>query len=314
MRRRCLELLRSLGLPAAWSRWHKLRTFPAPTWVLREDEVGGTKQRKYRSLIPALLEAGVKRVRLRGSPHSNHLFQMSLLLKQAGIRPYYVEEGRPGPIKGNGLWNRLVLGPDYLATSDGLDDAFEIPEGASTREALPGALTLACAVTRALVQCPEPLGRVVVDAGSGFSAVGLTLGLSHLYRGLEPPALSVVWLGSQEVDWTGLIARWLPEAPAWLELTPGDVLQPELVRVSTAASFGAVNAAILGEIARVAREEGVMLDPLYNAKVFHEARLRQSRGIWHEGTLLIHSGGSLSGYEERLIQVCPTSPAKTELR
>jgi 1-aminocyclopropane-1-carboxylate deaminase len=293
LRQRCLDLHRRLGLPPSWARWHPLRSFAAPTWLLREDELGGTKRRKYRSLVPALIARGLTSVRLRGSPHSNHLLQLSLLLKEAGIEPVYHQEGRPGPVRGNGLWNRLILGANYRLDEAG-DHTYEIPEGAVTREALPGAITLSTSVARALARTGA--SHVAIDAGTGFSALGLLLGLTHLYRGRPKPRLSVLWLGGRVCPWEHLVAEWSPVAAEWLELD--EPIMAEVSRPASAASFGAVNAGVLDEIVRTAREEGVLLDPLYTAKLFQEARRRQ----WPEGTLLIHSGGqaALSGFEERL--------------
>ena len=95
----------------------------------------------------------------------------------------------------------------------------------------------------------------------------------------------------------GVLQRWRPHAEEMLgaswELPPWEVLRPP-----TARSFGAVNRTVLAEVARVAREEGLLIDPIYTAKLFLTARAYMDKGP----TLLFCGGGAfeLSGFQGQL--------------
>ena len=219
--------------PRRISRWQKGQVLPG--WICREDELGGYKARKYASLIPAL--RGHTRVRLLGSSQSNNLLQLSLRLRQEGICPVYLQEGRPGPLRGNGLFSRIVLGQGYTKEACDLPC---IPEGASCAESLPGALTMAASLAENLGVHGTP-STIFIEAGSGFSAAALVLGMAYL--GLQIP-VKVVWLGDAVGDFTGVLSRWQDAATKLLGNL--DVLPPcEIIRPSTARSFGAVNRTIL---------------------------------------------------------------------
>ena len=74
-------------------------------------------------------------------------------------------------------------------------------------------------------------------------------------------------------------------------------------RPLTGKSFGAVNRAVLDEVKRMAREEGVLVDPIYMAKLSLTVREIWSRvGKMNQG-LMVHSGGAMSlpGFWDRLL-------------
>ena len=60
---------------------------------------------------------------------------------------------------------------------------------------------------------------------------------------------------------------------------------------SNAASFGSVNATVMQEIINWARSSGILLDPIYSAKLFYEAK--KQIGKLSGNILLVHSGGQL---------------------
>ncbi|CAN0157960.1 unnamed protein product, partial [Phaeothamnion confervicola] len=272
--------------PQRLSRWQKGQVLPG--WICREDELGGYKARKYASLIPAL--RGHASVRLLGSSQSNNLLQLALRLRQEGIRPVYVQEGRPGPLRGNGLFSRIVLGDGYGAESE---EIREIAEGASCVESLPGALTMAASMAENIAVHGAP-SMIFIEAGSGFSAAALIFGMAFL--GLQIP-LKVVWLGDARGDFAGLLAGWRPAALALLgEIGP--LPSWEILRPPTARSFGSINRTILGEVVRLAQEEGLLVDPIYTAKLTLTARSFPA-----PLDSLIYCGGGpleLCGFQEQL--------------
>ncbi len=62
----------------------------------------------------------------------------------------------------------------------------------------------------------------------------------------------------------------------------------------TAKSFGSANKTVFGEIRRIAREDGILTDPVYSSKLFLTARQTISDQALKGNVLLIHSGGGLA--------------------
>jgi 1-aminocyclopropane-1-carboxylate deaminase/D-cysteine desulfhydrase-like pyridoxal-dependent ACC family enzyme len=73
-------------------------------------------------------------------------------------------------------------------------------------------------------------------------------------------------------------------------------------RPLSARSFGSTNQAVFQEIQRTAAESGIMLDPIYSAKLFMSARAAYAERKADEDVLLLHAGGvsSLFGFPEEL--------------
>lgn len=267
------------------SRIHTLRGFPG-CHVLRDDELGGSKRRKYSSLLPSL--TGALEVVLRGGPTSHNVLMLALLLRERGLRPIYFQPLRGRPPGGVFALTREVLGDGlYPVEAERLEEAVAeyarrpgvrvVAEGASEPAALPGALTLVEQVAQ------HPWKGIFIDSGTGMMAAVLVLGLAA--RGRRLPVHVVDLTG----DFEAALQAWLPrvEAHYGAPLRPG----PYTVhRPPVGASFGSQPAAVRREITRLAQEEGFLTDPVYSAKLFLTAR-----PLARPGTLLIHSGGVFLG-------------------
>jgi 1-aminocyclopropane-1-carboxylate deaminase/D-cysteine desulfhydrase len=77
----------------------------------------------------------------------------------------------------------------------------------------------------------------------------------------------------------------------WIGSIP---LNVQCMKPKTAKSFGSVNQTIKNEIKRLAREEGILADPIYAAKLFFSARKYIQEAELKGNVLIIHSGGTLS--------------------
>lgn len=263
------------------ARIHPLRGFPG-CQVLRDDELGGSKRRKYSTLLPSL--QGSLEVVLRGGPTSHNVLQLALLLRECGVKPIYFQPLRGRPPGGIFALTREVLGDGlHPVEADQLEAAIAeyarkdgvcvVAEGASEPAALPGALTLAEQVAE------EACKEVFIDSGTGMMAATLVLGLAA--RGRRLPVHVVDLTG----DFEKALKLWLPRVEAHY----GALLRPgpyTVHRPPVGASFGSQPAAVRREIARLAQEEGFLTDPVYSAKLFLTAR-----SLARPGALLIHSGG-----------------------
>lgn len=246
------------------------------TFVL-EAQLGGYKARKYLSLIPWLQAQGCPRVVLQGSRRGNNLAELAARLIAAGLQPALPLSSRPR--RGDRLGNELLL--ELLQLPEGSDDGqLVVPEGASCLASLPGALTLAASLGQSMLDHSRQPARIYVDAGTGFTAAALLLGLGQLNFEGDVHIVDMAGTGHQGVEnWLTQMRSsltWLGAVPRWY-----------LSRPPTARSFGSTNRRVWDEVGRMASQEGLWIDPLYSAKLLLTAR--ENSGS--EPSWLILSGG-----------------------
>lgn len=293
------------------SRVHRLNHFPtngATCFVKRDDELGcginGSKLRKYASLMPSLIKSGVAHLIIIAGPQSNNLLAALQMAREYQLKvTAFLLKPWGSDIRGNFKLTRLFLDEHEIvwvardewnnvelranAFLHGLtEQGFILTEGASVLESMSGAMSLASDI----VQNEQDLGisfdHIFVDAGTGFTAAALIKGLSKL----KHKALVHVFLLADDEDiFRNKLNKWV-----------GDVgINVLCYRPKTAKAFGAVNQTIKKEIKRLAKEEGILADPIYAAKLFHAARETIETVDLKGNILIIHSGGTLSmaGFE-----------------
>ncbi|KAL6043794.1 D-cysteine desulfhydrase [Balamuthia mandrillaris] len=173
---------------------------------------------------------------------------------------------------------------------------------------------------------------VFVDCGTGMSAAALILALDWLHR-LPFTRVHVLLLAgassssynTDEEEFLKVLNRCqdfflhqLHSSPSSsasssssFERWTSSLLKERGVRLYRpvdAPSFGSVNQSVLRYVAEFARREGILLDPVYSAKLF---RLAEEQGRKKEmqtedgGCVVIHSGGALalSGFQKRLARM-----------
>lgn len=312
------------GLTPSWpqSRWQPLPQRGPQTWIKRDDElsfgVSGTKFRKWLSLAQALRVRQTRHVLAWGSSRSSFLL---------GLRQFGAELGisselfllKSSPWRREGIDQLFQLWPEgalhWVERRDwprvaelvaarelnwrcetGSDAVLTLKEGGAQKEALPGALTLALDIAAQEERLGIRLASIWIDAGSGFTAGALLLGLGLLGR--RPQLEIVLCAGQAEEFEAGLEEqRKMLACQELLGLSlERRALPPyRLHRPPTARAFGSTNAGIFAEVRRAAQVEGLLLDPVYMAKLSLTERSMPSE----EPRLLVHSGGGLSlfGYE-----------------
>lgn len=288
------------------SRVHKLNSFPEQgvrCYVKRDDElscgISGTKIRKYSSIIPYIIDNQIKHLLIIAGAQSNNLLAALQIARELQIRVtafllvpnskivqgnfklslLFIEEEEIVWVNRN-QWHEVEkLAHDHSKRIK--ETTLLLNEGASISQAMKGAMSLAEDITHNEKMLKIPFNHIFVDAGTGFSAAGLINGLHQI--GHLSKIYVLLLADSKEIFNTKL--------EKWLGYLPNNYvcLYPE-----TARSFGSVNQKIKQEIKRLAREEGILADPIYSAKLFHETR---SYIIKHElcgNVLIIHSGGVLT--------------------
>lgn len=306
------------------SRIHRLPSFERPgvrVYAKREDEssfgMSGFKRRKYASLLPYLREQGIRQVLLIGGSQSNHIIGITQLLREGGFGLHaLLKQGHATASHGNGLLRRLLLHESEITWVSSSDwprvehlaaamaqraevPSMVLPEGGSCAAAVPGAASLFEDLLRNEQALGKSFDHVVVDAGTAMMAACLALLMGHARH---PGSLHVVSMAEE----APFIHQQIARVARWLEPWLGLCLQPipklQVHRPPTARAFGSVNRRVLEACLRLARAEGMLVDPVYSGKLFLTAEHLLEQGTLSGDVLLIHSGGGtgLMGFGEKL--------------
>lgn len=305
------------------SRVHPLHGYinsrGANIFVKREDEsafgTSGSKRRKYASIFPWLKQGGFEKVALIGGAHSNHIVGMLQLLLERGIDYHlFLKESHTKIIGGNRLWLELLANPERITWITSKDwpqvntiaqqaitqfssKTCLLPEGGNCPAALPGAMTLLPDIVRNERELGIQFDHIFMDAGTGFIAAANLLSHSlllhkseiHIIKLAESPSTMVEELNSCREDL------------AQFGLSVGTIPPYTCTPSETARSFGSLNQTILQTIKTLARNHGLLTDPIYTAKLFYSAKVYIEREKMSGNILIVHSGGgnALMGFAEK---------------
>ena len=294
------------------SRIHPLPSFATDTatvYVKREDELGsiatGIKLRKYLSLIP-YLSSCQREVAILGGPGSNNVLALSLLLTEHKI-PYtlFLQGNKNTKVQGNFFFTLLGTPSDKIIWieedlefdqikvlyEEKLQKRFSwVPLGASSKQSLPGALTLAEDIFRNQKEHSLTFSHIFIDAGTGFTAAALLIGLGYLkFQGTA----HIVQVAGGDLEFFVMLEE---SKKHFNDLfgVPASPIEFHMHRPKKAKSFGSISKEHLEFITQMARKEGILLDPMYNAKLFLEAKESIIEEKLSGNILIIQSGGTLS--------------------
>lgn len=289
-------------------------------WVKRDDEngfLGGSKRRKYASLLPWLEQEGYRQVALTGGSNSNHVPACLSLLRERGIgASLFLKLSRKESANGNLLLTRLLatgaaihwihaadwphaeeMAAEWAAMQS--PPAYAIPEGGSCAPAIPGALSLAYDICRNEAALGFQFDHIWVDSGTGFMASLLAIGLAGVGH---PATLHVVLLAGDQDEFRQRLQHWRETAAAQYGLLLSEEPRYELHKPASASAFGSVNNTVRKELRRTTAISGILCDPVYTAKLF--MTLRDNFHRYQGRQLVIHGGGTsgLMGWGDFLLE------------
>ncbi len=217
-----------------------------------------------------------------GSAYSNFILgAVQLLIENEIDYRLVLKKAHTTKIVGNLQYLLRMVPEDKIIWESGAlpEDYRIIPEGGEVPECLDGAKSLA----KSICQNEEELGikfsKIIVDAGTGISAIGLILGLHELGEAREVHVFSMKI--NKEEFFQKLHSFHIDHKVFFHELT-------------NHKSFGAVNKTLLNFIDDFAKKEGFFLDPIYSGKLFYELIMTDARKLIDHKTLILHSGGALA--------------------
>lgn len=268
--------------------------------------LGGNKVRQLEFYIGDALARGADTVLITGAVQSNFVRTAAAMARRAGMDCHVQLEERVPDIddthrrNGNALLDRLFGATIHTFPEGEDEDAADasvarIAEGLRGDGRTPyiiglaastpplGALGYVVGALELVVQHgggPLPYDEIVVASGSAQTHCGILFGLRAL--GLDTPVRGICVRRAADIQETR-VARRLKDMAA---LTGLDVSIPDShVRCFHDArerGYGRMSAATRDAVLRAAREEGLLLDPVYTGKVL-------------AGMIALHERGALAG-------------------
>ena len=286
-------------------------------WVKRDDMTGcgltGNKVRKLEFTLHHALAEGCDTLITCGGVQSNHCRATALLGAQLGMKVRLVLRGAPAEVDGNLLLDKLAGAeisfyspreyisklPDILShwqshyKSQG-NKAWIIPTGGSDGIGLWGYVSCAQELASDIAEAGISPAAIISASGSGGTQAGLTVGVADAIDtnlpviGMAVSDDSAYFINKvkediddwrQRYDFTG--APWLDELTVTVN---ADYIGP---------GYGVAIQPVFDTIKRLARLEGILLDPVYTGKAFHGLLSEIEKGTFPPGSdlVFVHTGG-----------------------
>ncbi|MGH1486153.1 MAG: D-cysteine desulfhydrase family protein [Cellvibrionaceae bacterium] len=293
-------------------------------WVKRDDLTGsilsGNKVRKLEYTLAYALEQGFDMFITCGGIQSNHCRATAFACAHLGLPVHLVLRGS-GESDGNLLLDQLagatircyppreyhknldhILEETAQAYRDKGFKPYIIPTGASNGVGVWGYFA-ACEELKKDFEQHGIIPQLIVTAtGSAGTQAGLTLGSSYY-------ELSASVLGMAVCDdaayFSQKVSADIAEFSDQFQSSFSTPL-PTSYKIQTNDSYigqgyGLASDEVLNTIARVAREEGLLLDPVYTGKAFHGLIQEIIAGTYADMTdiVFIHTGGSFGLFPYR---------------
>ena len=293
------------------------KTLGIKLFVKREDltglATGGNKIRNLEFIFGEVLERGCDAIITTAGVHSNMCRATAATAARLGMKCMLLLRGSKGdPEEGNLLLDRL-LGADvrFIPTKDPYDERVPgwLEEASRELEATGhrpyvlhltgGTSTLAtCAYVDGAEELAAQFAKIgtipdslYVTVGSGITMAGLVLGFKHLERPIRVVGVSANseagFLADRIVDYANSAASRLRLDT---RIVAGDF---EVLDDYVGPGYGVPTPEAIEAIRLTAREEGLLLDPVYTGKCMAALQDRARNGHLgqDETVVFLHSGG-----------------------
>lgn len=286
--------------------------------------LGGNKFRQLEYYLGAARAAGADTILITGAVQSNFTRSAVAAAASLGMRTVVQLEDRvPGMgeeyrTSGNVLLSR-VLGAEIVTYPDGEDEAGadaalrararQLREEGRHPYVIPlspgnpptGALGYIRAAREILSQGGD-FDHIVVASGSGLTHAGLLAGMRGAGSGAKITGSCVRRPATEQAARIGQVVDGLTKlSKDALAIGPADI---HVWDGALAPGYGRPGAAALAAMKLMAEREGILLDPVYTAKVFAAIPALVESGAIERGSrvLFVHTGGlaALFGYEPEL--------------
>lgn len=285
-------------------------------WVKRDDLTGlletGNKIRKLEFLVGAALAAEADTLVTCGALQSNCCRAVAAVAARLGLRAVLALKGAaPAEYDGNLLLDHL-LGAEVHYCSEAewarideiLDDLagrvrarggrpYVIPESGATVTGALGYLACGQELAEQIRHGAPEFDSVVVAAFSGGSQAGLLMARQLAGLRAEVVGVPVAWPAARVRDYVGEV---IGQARVRYGLAVEPPAEVRLIDGYQGEGRGAVQPDELRTLVRVARAEGLVLDPVYTARAFYGLMdtLGRDPGSLGRRVCFVHTGGVFS--------------------
>jgi L-cysteate sulfo-lyase len=280
----------------------------------RDDQTGlafgGSKTRKLEFLLADALKHNSDTIITAGAIQSNHCRQTAAAAAQLGLRCEILLNAKtPESFEGNVLLDHLLGAHIHWKKEEGAPHSLEeladriraagrkpylIPYGGSNAI---GAL----GYVRAMEECmeqqkeyPHPITHIVFASCSGGTHVGLTIGAKVVKFSGEILGISVAYDTSQQAQFQQELVDLANTTAEKLELNQVYTTEDFKVNYDYATGYGKISPPEREGIYMLAREEGILLDPVYSGRAFAALVDLIHKGHFSEKDTVLfwHTGGS----------------------
>ncbi len=290
-----------------------------PIYIKRDDlpgpALGGNKVRKLEYLMAQAQAQGARAVVTFGGLQSNHARLTAAAARRCGMEPHlFYFEGRPSLLTGNLLINELLGAKMYFFPIGGGGDGrmtlettnrlvrwlarlrlgrhYFIPVGGHSWRGCLGYVRAALELDEQARALGIGDSWLVVAAGTGGTLAGLLAGLTLCGSSLRAVGIDVgkLWKG-----FPASIARLAGELCTRLgqphHFSASEV--PLIEATYVGQRYGVLSTEGNAAVRRLARLEGIMLDPIYTGKAFAGLLDLAERGQLgrDEPIIFLHTGG-----------------------
>lgn len=285
---------------------------------------GGNKTRKLEFLVGEALKAGADMLVTQGAVQSNHVRQTAAAACHVGLKCHVVLERRvPGRDASYEETGNVFLDKVFGATSEfrppDLDmnaeaeavteklrgeghNPYFIPGGGSNTVGALGYASCAQEIAQQCSSSDEKFDWLVMGTGSTGTQAGLVAGFRSIGFDLPVMGVSVRQPHARQVNAVhGLTQK-------TLELLGGPSIEADEIHVDdgyVGEGYGLPADSTLEAIALTARQEGILLDPVYSGKGMAGLIGLIRKGFFKstDRVLFLHTGGStaLFAYEDQIL-------------
>lgn len=303
-------------LPTPIEKLERLsKIFEGPQiYIKRDDLTGvgmtGNKVRKLEFLLAEALQNKCDYVITCGGSQSNHARATAVAAAKVGLKSLLVlRSSMSAPLEGNLFIGRLVgaefeyITPEeYMRVDDVMlgiavklkakgHKPYIIPEGGSNAVGSLGYLKATEELAHQIKSLKLRIDHIVVPVGSGGTYAGLLLG-KFLYD--LPAQIHGINICDDESYFVKKISSLLKDMQKRYELAL-KIEQKDISIIDgyVGKGYGLSSQEEIDTIKKVARAEGVILDPVYTGKAMLglSDQIRQGRFKANENILFIHTGG-----------------------
>lgn len=290
-------------------------------WVKRDDLTGllesGNKVRKLEFLLGEALAQHADTLITCGTLQSNCCRTVAAVAARLGLHAVLALKGeRPAEYDGNHLLARL-LGAEIHHCDDAdwerIDEVlwdlaararargrtpYVIPESGATVVGALGYLACGQEIAGQIAHGAPDFDTIAITAFSGGSQAGLLMAKQLARLRADVVSVPIAWAGDRVRDY---VADVIDQARRRYGLPVEPPRQVSLIDGWQGAGRAEVRPEEYATVTRLARQEGIVLDPVYTAKAFGGLldQLRRSPGALGRRVCFVHTGGIFSLFPHR---------------